>query len=144
MQAWVGKLAALILLIFWSGVSAAQETPASLLPEAQPLPTTQTTVEVGAYILRIDSLSPRTGTFNVDMWLWFRWTGADARPCETFELPRGIITGRIPVQVLQDQGMNYATLRAQATLCHQFDVRRFALDDHTILIEFKDASFAEA
>jgi hypothetical protein len=144
MQAWVRELATLAVLILWSGLAAAQEAPAALLPEAQPLPDTQTTVEAGAYILRIDSVSPRSGTFNVDMWLWFRWTGADKRPYETFELPRGIITGRTEAQILLDQGMNYATLRVQATLYHEFDVRRFPLDDHTILIEFEDASFAEA
>lgn len=144
MRAWFGKLAALAVLILWSGLAAAQETAPALLTEAQPLPATQTTVEAGAYILRIDSVSPRSGTFNVDMWLWFRWTGADRRPYETFELPRGIITGRTPVQVQQDQGMNYATLRVQATIYHQFDVRRFPLDDHTLLIELEDASFPEA
>ena len=36
-------------------------------------------VQVGAYVLRINNVSQKDGTFNVDMWLWFRWQGADPK-----------------------------------------------------------------
>lgn len=90
-------------------------------------------------MLRISNVSPRDGTFDVDMWLWFRWTGSDVRPDQSFELANGVITSRSESQVEDDGGVNYATVRVQATIFHDFDVRRFPLDNHVIHIDLEDA-----
>jgi hypothetical protein len=73
------------------------------------------------------------------MWLWFRWKGADVRPDLTFELANGVISSRSESQVEDDGGVNYATVRVQATIFHDFDVRRFPLDNHVITIDLEDA-----
>jgi hypothetical protein len=141
---WVRGAAVALGLALAPVAALGQETGAgsALVVDAQPVGAGKTAVEAGAYVLRIDRVSPRDGSFNVDLWLWFRWQGADKRPHETFELPRGIVTGRTDTEVLDDGGFNYATVRVQATIYHDFDVRRFPLDDHTILIEIEDAAYA--
>lgn len=94
-------------------------------------------VQVGAYILRINNVSQKDGTFNVDMWVWFRWQG-DAKPYEGFEIANGQISSRSEAVVTQDEGFNYTSVRVQATIFHDYDVRRFPLDDHLLTIEIED------
>ena len=106
--------------------------------------TSHTDVQAGAYILRISNVSPQNGSFDVDMWLWFRWSGADVRPDQTFELVNGVISSRSDTQLEDDQGVNYSTVRVQATIFHDFDVRRFPLDNHVIAIDLEDANLNEA
>ena len=133
----------LALLPFASMAQTATTTaPAAdtgLVADAAAMVTSHTEVQTGAYILRLSNVSPRAGSFDVDMWLWFRWKGADVRPDLTFELAGGVITSRSESQVEDDGGVNYATVRVQATIFHDFDVRRFPLDNHVITIDIEDA-----
>ena len=129
---------ALILLLALLPLSLkAQDT--GLVADATAAVTSHTEVQTGAYILRLSKVSPRDGSFDVDMWLWFRWTGSDVRPDLTFELANGVITSRSESQVEDDGGVNYATVRVQATIFHDFDVRRFPLDNHIITVDLEDA-----
>ena len=128
----------------------------SLMPLASPADTTglvaganvivtsHTDVATGAYILRLSNMSPQNGSFDVDMWLWFRWLGKDLRPDQTFELANGVITSRSDSQIQDDGGVNYATVRVQATIFHEFDVRRFPLDNHVVEIQLEDADLNNA
>jgi len=144
---------ALFPAVSWSQTSTSPaetttpEAPATdtsgVLAEAAVLPETLTMVEAGLYVLRLANVSPRDGRFDVDMWLWFRWSGTDARPHETFELANGIINSRSETEILNDSGVNYATVRVQGTIFHDFDVRRYPLDNHVILIELEDASLED-
>jgi hypothetical protein len=132
-----------LLLALWPLSALAQtETPAAstdLVAGAEAIVSTHTEVQTGAYILRLSKVSPRDGSFEVDMWLWFRWLGSDVRPDLTFELANGIITSRSESQIEDDGGVNYATVRVQATIFHDFDVRRFPLDNHVITLNLEDA-----
>src|SRR5574343_75995 len=51
-------------------------------------------VDAGAYILRLMNVSPKDGSFDVDMWVWFRWKGGAVDPVNSFEIANGIITNR--------------------------------------------------
>lgn len=95
-------------------------------------------VHVGAYILRVADISQKNGSFTVDMWLWFRWQGPDLKPYETFELTNGRIENRSNAEVSDDNGFNYTSVRVQATIFHDYDVRRFPLDNHVLSIELED------
>ncbi len=106
-------------------------------------PDVLTEVQAGAFIMRIRNVSPRDGSFDVDMWMWFRWSGSNIRPDQTFEIANGIITFRSDSQVEEDDGMNYATMRVQATVFHDFDVRRFPMDNHVIEIQIEDSNWDE-
>lgn len=141
-------MAGLLLTICFSVAAGAQATDpvasdTGLAADAVVLPTEQTVVSVGAYILRLNKVSPRDGSFDVDMWLWFRWLGTDVRPEQTFELANGIITNRTTSDITIDGGMNYTTVRVQGTIFHDYDVRRFPLDDHVIDIEIEDANLED-
>lgn len=145
-------------LCLGSPASFAQTTaPATTAPaDATPAPdsgivaaateavTSHTDVQVGGYVMRLSNVSPQNGSFDVDMWLWFRWKGADVRPDQTFEFVNGVISSRSDAQVEVDEGMNYATVRVQATMFHDFDVRRFPLDNHIITLELEDAELNNA
>jgi hypothetical protein len=133
----------LLALICISFSARAQTTDTGLAADAAVLPTEQTTVSVGLYVLRLNKVSPRDGSFDVDMWLWFRWLGTDIRPEQTFELANGVITNRTESDVTIDGGMNYTTVRVQGTIFHDYDVRRFPLDDHVISIEIEDANLED-
>ena len=129
-----------------ANTAPAQTAPANtdLVAAATAAVTTHTSVQTGAYILRLSNVSPRDGSFDVDMWLWFRWKGADVRPDLTFELSGGVISSRSESQVEDDGGTNYATVRVQATIFHDFDVRRFPLDNHVIAIEIEDSELNDS
>lgn len=95
-------------------------------------------VQVGAYILRLSNVSQKDGTFEVDMWVWFRWKDANLRPYESFEISNGRIENRSEAVVTQDAGMNYTSVRVQATVFHDYDVRRFPMDSHILNINIED------
>lgn len=122
-----------------TGTAAETATETSLVAGAETGVATHTEVQTGAYILRLTKVSPRDGTFDVDMWVWFRWQGADVRPDQTFEIANGVITARSEGQIEDDGGVNYATVRVQATIFHEYDVSRFPLDDHVITIQLEDS-----
>ena len=141
-------LFASLLLTLWlpSTLSAQAEAPAEapaeesgLIEGARTLSEELVEVQTGAYIMRLGNVSPRDGSFDVDMWMWFRWQGADIRPDLTFELANGIITTRTDTEVLNDEGYNYSTMRILGTIFHDFDVRRYPMDDHVITIDIEDS-----
>jgi hypothetical protein len=101
-------------------------------------------VQTGAYVLRLSNVSQKDGTFDVDMWVWFRWTDPALKPYESFELANGQISSRSEAVVSQDAGANYTTVRVQATIFHEFDVSRYPMDDHTITLEFEDENLDNA
>ena len=142
----MGHLLALLFVVLLPLQGLAQTIPTEqtgLSEDAVALPTEQTTVSVGLYVLRVNKVSPRDGSFDVDMWLWFRWLGTDVRPEQTFELANGVITSRTESEVTIDGGMNYTTVRVQGTIFHDYDVRRFPLDDHLISIEIEDSNLED-
>lgn len=112
-------------LIATSGVASAQATQ----PEK---------VQVGAYIMRLNNVSQKDGTFNVDMWLWFRWKDAALKPYESFEISNGRIDNRSETSLQMDGAMNYATVRIQGTVFHDYDVKNFPMDDHNLTISLED------
>ncbi len=149
---WILRLARLLtflgLALLLPLGATAQDEPATpdtnLVEGITARPTTQTEVQAGAFVLRLRNVSPREGSFDVDMWLWFRWSGSDVRPDLTFELANGVINSRTESQVEEDAGMNYATMRVQGTIFHDFDVRRYPMDDHVIRIQIEDANLDES
>ncbi|MEO8241456.1 MAG: hypothetical protein ABI832_04040 [bacterium] len=122
-----------------TAAGTATQATTGLVDAASAMVTSHTDVQTGAYILRLSNVSPQNGSFDVDMWVWFRWQGSDVRPDQTFELANGVITSKSDTQVEDDGGVNYATARVQATIFHDFDVRRFPLDNHLITIDIEDA-----
>lgn len=126
-------LAALIFLIPFTASAAGVETASS--PQQ---------VDAGAYILRLMNVSPKDGSFEVDMWIWFRWQGGDIDPVNTFELANGIISNREVLPTTLDGEMNYSSARVQATIYQDFDVHRFPMDNHVLQIAIEDSVSIDA
>jgi hypothetical protein len=101
-------------------------------------------VQMGAYVLRISNVSQKDGTFDVDMWVWFRWKDAALRPFESFEVANGRINSRSNAEISDDGGYFYTSVRVDATVFHEYDVRRFPLDNHVLSIEFEDENLDAA
>jgi hypothetical protein len=139
-------MSALFAAVFSLVTGAAHAQTATTTPTtgvvagAAPVLTSHTDVAVGAYILRLSNVSPQNGTFDVDMWLWFKWKGTDVHPDQTFEIVNGANVQKGEPSVVDDNGVNYSQVRVQATIFHDFDVRRFPLDNHIITIELEDAN----
>lgn len=130
---------ALCLVASFAGLPALSQTTTEPAPAVEPQPQGPAEVAMGAYVLRMSNVSPQAGSFDVDMWVWFRWKGPEI-PYDSFEIVNGVITNKSEVQVEDDDGFNYATLRVQATVFHEFDVRRFPLDDHILPIVIEDSA----
>ena len=120
----------------------AQDAATTSVQAAAPAPTGPVTVQVGAYILRINDVVQKDGTFTVDMWTWFRWKDGDVKPYETFEISNGRIENRSEVSVQRDGDMNYANLRIEATVFHDYDVKKYPMDNHFLTISIEDQAAA--
>ncbi len=147
---WLRRLALAVVVPLGLSVlplSAQEATPTTdpvaAAPAAQSGPVE---VYAGAYVLRLTNVSPRDGSFDVDMWVWFRWKGNATAidPVNSFELANGVINNRVPTAPVMDGDYNYVSARVQATLYHQFDVRRFPMDNHLIQLDFEDSALTEA
>lgn len=126
----------LLALLFLSPLLSLHPAAAQTPPPSQ--------VEVGAYIIRIAHVSQKEGTFDVDMWLWFRWKDDRIKPYDSFELSNGTIQSRSEAEVIEDGDAKYASVRVQATVFHDFDVSRYPLDSHTITINVEDQNLDAA
>ena len=80
---------AVFVAIMASGTAMAQTDTSIVSETTEPLQ-----VAFGAYVLRISHVSPKEGSADVDMWVWFRWKNSDIRPDLTFEIANGVITSR--------------------------------------------------
>lgn len=139
------RLVPMILLAAVLGLAALAPVAAqTATAETATATTTPAEVQTGAYILRLSNVSQKDGTFDVDMWVWFRWTDPALKPHESFELANGQISSRSEAVVSQDAGANYTSVRVQATIFHEFDVSRYPMDDHTITLEFEDENLDNA
>jgi len=125
---------AVFLAIMASGTTMAQTETSSISESSEPLQ-----VAFGAYVLRISHVSPKEGSADVDMWVWFRWKNSDLRPDLTFEIANGVITSRSESDFYSVEDYKVASVRVQAEIFQDFDVNRYPLDNHTIHIKIEDA-----
>ncbi len=134
----------LIVLISLASAQLALAQDAATTTEAAapatPVATGPETVQVGAYILRLNNVVQKEGTFTVDMWVWFRWKNDAVKPYETFEISNGRIENRSDVSLQKDGDMNYATVRVEATIFHDYDVKTYPMDDHFLSVSIEDQS----
>lgn len=126
-----------------AAASADGGTPAPSPPAepAEPRSEGPAKVVVGVYVNQVRGMSLRDNQFEADFWIWFRWKdGAEVDPIESFELVGGQIDSKESV-VQEDlgEGVKYAAARVRATITQHFDVGRFPLDDHTLLLRIEDA-----
>ncbi len=91
------------------------------------------------YVDQVTSIDLKANQFTIDFWLWFRSSGRTTSPLDSFELMDGRVNSKTNVikKKLPD-GQDYAAARINATIHHQWDLRRYPLDDHTLEIAIED------
>ena len=101
---------------------------------------TDPAVDVGIYINRINSLSYKEGTFNVDMTVWFRWKNSEIHPDKTFALKGATINARRDEYsgVVSGTDLHWAGIDLVATVHNAFNVRQFPFDSQKLLIQIEE------
>lgn len=97
-------------------------------------------VDVGIYINRINSLSYKEGTFNVDMTVWFRWKNSQIHPDKTFALKGATINARRDEYsgAVSGTDTQWAGVDLVATVHNAFNVRQFPFDSQKLLIQIEE------
>jgi hypothetical protein len=96
------------------------------------------TVVVGTYLNQIFSVDLKNNSFNVDFYVWMRWTDDSLNPLDTMQLVNGRISGKTAVAKKKVGGMNVASARIVATITKFWVLDRFPLDNHELTIELED------
>jgi hypothetical protein len=96
---------------------------------------------VGAYVVQVNAIDLKGGSYTIDFWLWFRFAKRDGpSPIDSFELVGGRINSKTNVikKVLPD-GTEYAAARVNATIQRVWDLRRYPFDRHALEIAIEDS-----
>ena len=94
-------------------------------------------VTAGIYVDRIFDVVLRRTSWKVDFFIWFKWSGPNVRPGETFHIINGEII-RKELEVKTQVGTeHYELYHLTADITKFFNISRYPRDDHlmTILIE---------
>ncbi|HUG13250.1 MAG TPA: hypothetical protein VMM36_19690 [Opitutaceae bacterium] len=97
-------------------------------------------VTIGTLVNRIDAISLRESTFDVDFYIWFVWSNPEINPGETFEIVNGRINSKAESDIHDVEGGRYACYRVQATIIKEFDLFKYPRDRHHLTIEIEDAT----
>jgi hypothetical protein len=99
-----------------------------------------TEVTIGTLVNRIDAISLKDSTFDVDFYIWFVWSNPEITPGETFEIVNGRINSKAESDIHDVEGGRYACYRVQATIIKEFDLFKYPRDRHHLTIEIEDAT----
>lgn len=127
----VGLVACGLAGLLPAGRGARAEEPAAAAPE---------TIFVGAYVTLIHGIDLKAGSFGVDFWVWFRWSGHGPSPLDSFEVIGGRVLSKSNViRKSLAGGLEYHAARVSASILQPWDLRRFPFDDHTLHIRIEDS-----
>jgi hypothetical protein len=97
-------------------------------------------VKVGMYLEGISSISILESQWAPVFYIWFRWTGDDINPGETFKVMEGEILSKEKIQEKIVAGEHYAAYLVRAQITKFFDGTRFPIDDHLLTLAIEDGS----
>jgi hypothetical protein len=112
------------------GRTAAEDT---LPPGANPRKVT-----VGMYVDNISAISLLDATWTPVFYIWFRWTGDDINPGESFSIVEGEILAKEKLNDEIVNGEHYARYLVKAQITKFFNPTRFPVDDHLLTIAIED------
>ncbi len=97
-------------------------------------------VDVGLHVNRIQSVSPRLGTFTADITIWFRWKDHSLNPYETFRIKNAKVDyKKVSYESkLLDGVTNYAHIDIIATFSTLWDAKNFPFDKQVLKMEFEE------
>lgn len=96
-------------------------------------------VKVGAYVMRLNDLSPSTASFSTDVWVWTLSSAASPlHPIQTLRLQdTRSVTADVPGEADQN-GVRWGYREFAATMIHDWDTRQFPFDHHTLRIRIAE------
>ncbi|MGE0608374.1 MAG: hypothetical protein AB7O62_14860, partial [Pirellulales bacterium] len=139
--AWMAGVAvALVGLCGWwpcpaTAQSTAEDEPAAAATNGD---VPATIVWVGVYVNQIHEVSLKENHFTADFYVWFRWQGEAVKPLESFEVVNGRIDSKDKAYETMLGDENYAVCRVVTTITEFWDVSRFPLNNHELLIQIED------
>ena len=97
-------------------------------------------VDMGLYVNRIQSISPKNGSFTADLSIWFRWKGDQISPNKTFRLKNAKIEFKRDAYVakMSDGATNYAYMEIVATFTTPWDIEHFPFGEQVLKIEIEE------
>lgn len=96
-------------------------------------------VRTGIYVQDVYDLDPKTSSYSVYFYLWFRWKGP-IDPSK-FELMNGTILQRMPPYVSKVGDENYLTLPIRARLHGHFNYSKYPHDRQELQIVIEDSVY---
>jgi hypothetical protein len=125
------------LAVLAAGVVALGITPAALAADE---------VEVGVLVNDIQQLDLQSHSYNVDMYMWFKWTNPDIDPARSFEFMNAfelwghILTYETEEPVVLEDGTLYQALRNQGKFNTKLPLERYPFDVQHLLVEIEHTS----
>jgi hypothetical protein len=110
--------------------AAAGDTPAKVI--------------VGAYINDIQELDFKTNNYVIDLYVWFRWNGADANPSKTMEFMNRFASDDNRRDELYDEpqimpdGSRYDIIRYQGRFSTKFPLEKYPFDTQYLTVTMED------
>ncbi len=102
-------------------------------------------VRVGVLVNDIQQLDLQSHSYNVDMYVWFKWTNPDIDPSRTFEFMNAfelwghILTWETEEPEVLPDGTLYQVLRNQGKFNTKLPLERYPFDTQHLLVEFEDS-----
>lgn len=103
-------------------------------------------VRVGALINDIQQLDLQSHSYNVDMYIWFKWRDPEIDPASSFEFLNafeawGHILSKETSEPQQlPDGSYYQVIRNQGKFNTKLPLERYPFDTQDLLVEFEDSS----
>jgi hypothetical protein len=144
------KFGTRIWLLALATIGTVDPAAAQKSPRREPSVTYQVApvdVYVGAYLLRIPSLSFHDNQWTAHAYVWFRWKGKlDPPPQETFALCNGTIEKRettdakkVRVKTANRvEEYEYVCVRVQAVVTSFWDISKYPFDKHALSLVMED------
>jgi len=102
-------------------------------------------VRVGALINDIQQLDLKTHSYNVDMYIWFKWDNPEINPSRTFEFLNAyefwghILTRETEHPEVLPDGTLYQVIRNQGQFNTKLPLEKYPFDTQHLRMEFEDA-----
>jgi hypothetical protein len=116
----------------------AAKTDAGRQPISAPQKTKPVEVRVGLYVTHIGEFALKEDNWTANFDIWFRWSGKDVSPGETFWLVNGEIGSRDKREASVVAGEHYERYHVKARINNYFNPTRFPLGDEPLTIEIED------
>jgi hypothetical protein len=98
-----------------------------------------TKVTSGIYLGSIPNLSLKDSIWDVDFFIWFKWSGDKVNP-ENFRIVDGNINEKVEMGRYDNGTEHYRLYKVTGTINKIFDIDRFPLDSNVLTIKIKDNS----